>query len=284
MWVRRWFWFAVVCLLAAESRASETAAELITEAKLAAKSGDALRADALLQKAEPMEPGEALMLRGNVAGYLQKDMVKAIELYRSSIAADATRWDANYFLGRALAGQQRWNEAADAFSAAYQLNPSHPSVLIELGQTQAKVDNGFSAATGTLLKAAAIDVHDTQPLLLLAQTALHLGHVDVGLAAYADVSEVSAMRPSTLVAALPPPDPTQPLVRARTPHHSDLTPTPMPPLAVTDVARSADDAAGEPAVSARAGRLVVGRQPRGGASAGGRGHGASRRAHTVRAP
>ena len=55
--------------------------------------------------------------------HLRKDVHAGIELYRRSIAANASRWDAHYFLGRALKTTGELNGAADAFEASLRWLP-----------------------------------------------------------------------------------------------------------------------------------------------------------------
>lgn len=180
---------AVLLLGTLHSARAADAAELIAEARALAKQGELDRAEALLQQAEGAAPGEALMLKANIAAFLRKDQARATELYRASMAADATRWDSRYFLGRVLSDQQRWDEAIEAYQSAAELNPKNVGVLLELGQAQT-ANGGFAAGAASLLRAAALDVHSAQPLLVLAQTSLTRGEPAAALSAYEDVSEL----------------------------------------------------------------------------------------------
>jgi len=179
---------ALLASLLCGTYAASDASKLISEARAAANRGEIDRAEQLLLQAEADAPGEALMLRANLAAFVRKDQTRALALFRESVAADATRWDARYFMGRVLADQQRWEESIDAFASASELNPSSSAVLLELGQAQAA--HGDGAFATTLVRAAALDVHSAQPLLVLAQTAMQRGQVDVALRAYEDVSEL----------------------------------------------------------------------------------------------
>ena len=169
--------------------AAQTAAELIAEARATARRGDGDRADSLLKQAEQGLPGEALMLRGNIAMHVRKDVEGGMALFRASIAADATRWDSHYFLGRALADQERWDEATASFAASAELDPTKLTVLLDLGKSQA-ASGGFEDAAATMLRAAALDVHSSQALLLLAQTAVQRSELESALRAYEDVTEL----------------------------------------------------------------------------------------------
>ena len=135
-----------------------------------------------------------------MAAFLKRDLARGEELFRASLSHDESRWDCHYFFGRLLAQQQKWHEAVASYERAHERNPSQPAVLLELGQVQASMPGQFEAAAATLLRAAALDVHNPQPLLVLAQSALaggrgalaggQLGRVAVALRAYEDACEL----------------------------------------------------------------------------------------------
>lgn len=182
----------------AHGGASEDGEALIAEAKAAANRGDVVRAEALLRQAEAYRPGEVLMLRANLAAFLRKDLDTAVQLYRDSMASDPTRWDAPYFLGRALVGAQRWDEAVEALEQAATLAPSQTAVLMELGG--AHVSRGtWAGARDAFHLAIALNVHAEQPLVALAKAALRLHEEAEAIQAYRDLSNYQPWQPQRMV-------------------------------------------------------------------------------------
>ena len=187
----------LVAILAVAVAAEESTADVIAEARAAAKRGDADAADALLERAEESAPGEALMLRGNLANYLRKQPAQAEKFYRASIEADATRWDSNYFLASLLVSQKRAAEAIPCLAEAGRLEPTNLQVPTLLGQVHAELGE-WEPAAAAFSRAASIDVHAShQPLLMLARTGMKLGHIAEALQAFRDVSELQPWQAQT---------------------------------------------------------------------------------------
>ena len=87
----------VLFALVRATNADEDPATLFAKATRAAQQGDAEAADALLQQLPAEHAAEALMKRGNIAAFMRRDIEGGVKLYRQSIEADASRWDAHYF-------------------------------------------------------------------------------------------------------------------------------------------------------------------------------------------
>lgn len=113
------------------------------------------------------------MWYANLAAVLneQKEHIAAETTARAGLAIDATRPETWFNLGGALAGQQRWQEAAVAFDSALGQQPGWLVALIAAGQAY--------RATGQLRQA--IERYSTARTLLLQQTPderqLHMGSV-----------------------------------------------------------------------------------------------------------
>ena len=180
---------------------SETARELITQARAAAGRGDAATADELLSRAESDPPSEVNVLRGNVAAFVKKDAESSLPFYRAAIEADPNNSNAHYFLGRVLTPSQP-DEAAKYLEEAARLAPSNVApegglpivkeltIAQELGTLEAR-RGSWDGTASRAARAAALNVHGSaQPLLALAQTALKLGRPLDALLTYREVAEL----------------------------------------------------------------------------------------------
>ena len=134
------------------------------------------------------------MKRGNIAAFMRRDIEGGVKLYRQSIEADASRWDAHYFLGRVLASAGKADEAVAPLETAARLAPFNAAVLEELANAHAARGGtaGWEGASDALRRAAAANVHtSSRSLLKLGQLALGVGRAADALNAYRDASEMN---------------------------------------------------------------------------------------------
>ena len=100
--------------------------------------------------------------------FMRRDIEGGVKLYRQSIEADASRWDAHYFLGRVLASAGKADEAVAPLETAARLAPFNAAVLEELANAHAARGGtaGWEGASDALRRAAAANVHTSSRTLL----------------------------------------------------------------------------------------------------------------------
>ena len=115
------------------------------------KMGDAAAAEAALRKSIALSSEKYPQAMLDLASMLngQKRFTDAEPLFRKVIALDASSWRGQFELAVALAGQQRFKEAATCASAARDLKPDNPQVYLLLYNIHIHTDDYKSALQDT---------------------------------------------------------------------------------------------------------------------------------------
>jgi Flp pilus assembly protein TadD len=115
------------------------------------KMGDATAAEAALQKSIALSSEKYTQAMIDLASIYNtgKRFSDAEPLLRKVIALDASSWRGQYELAVALAGQQRFKEAATFASAARDLKPDNPQIYLLLYNLHIQTDDYKSALQDT---------------------------------------------------------------------------------------------------------------------------------------
>ena len=94
-------WTARLLLLLLGAASADDSASLIPQARALANKGDAAGADELLVQASQLAPDDPqpLLLRGNIAAFLQRKHAEGAAFFHQSIALRPT-FEAHFFLGK----------------------------------------------------------------------------------------------------------------------------------------------------------------------------------------
>ncbi len=109
--------------------------------------GALLPGSALAEKAGVVRTESFRLLNEGVAAYKRGEYVKAVDSLRRSAAMALNSFRAHYYLGLALSGDRRYEEAVEALTVALDLDPTHLQAHVARGDAFLKLgDTGEAMA------------------------------------------------------------------------------------------------------------------------------------------